>query len=238
MPGFIVNGQGSGPSSTLETARRHRWKFLTLDPIKDILLFAHKSGRPGPEFDKVIMHHGQDQIQFPGKNKWASIDVSFYQVVGAKNDVAGAIYEWWSKSVVDISKSRISLIKRTCELQLLDGVGDAVYIYMMYGCYISKVKPDDLDYTSSAISEITFTLEMDKVIEKSGKDPLKTVINKDAGNSQNPAPAGYNASGNLMSGAINSADDIARRNVSTPAPFDAAAAAGMGMEAMIPGRKP
>jgi hypothetical protein len=168
MPGFIVNGQGSGPSSTLETARQHRWKFTAFDPIKDIILFAHKSGRPGPEFDKIVMHHGQDQIQFPGKNKWASIEISFYQVVGGKNDVAGAVYEWWTKSVVNLLKSRINLIKRTCELQQLDSKGAGIYVYTMYGCYVSKVKPDDLDYSSSAINEITFTLEMDKAIETRG----------------------------------------------------------------------
>lgn len=168
MPGFIINGQGLGPDSTVETARRHRWKFTAFDPIKDILLFAHKCGRPGPEFDKIVMHHGQDQIQFPGKNKWPSIDISFYQTVGGKNDVAGAIYEWWTKSVVDLSKSKINLTKRTCELQQLDGKGAGIYIYTMYGCYVSKVKPDDLDYSSSAISEITFTLEMDKAIETRG----------------------------------------------------------------------
>lgn len=226
LPGFNINGQGSGPSSTIDTARQHRWKFTAFDPIKDILLFAHKCGRPGPEFDKIIMHHGQDHINFPGKNRWPPIEISFYQVVGGANDVAGAIYDWWTKSVVNLSKSKINLIKRTCELQQLDGKGVGVYVYTMYGCYVSKISPDDLDYSSSAISEITFTLEMDKATETRAAGSEQS--NPNAGTSQdtqNPAPSGLNASGRQDY----SADDRARQNASNPppVPFDAAAAAAV-----------
>lgn len=179
MPGFNINGQGSGPSSTIETARQHRWKFSVLSPIKNILLYAHKSGRPSPEFDKIVMHHGQDQINFPGKNKWPPIDISFYQVLG-KDDVAGTIYDWWRMTIIDISNSSVVGNKETCELQLLyganlGGVDTVAYTYRMFGCYISKVTPDALDYSSSAISEITFTLEIDKVIEIRGNSEAPLV---------------------------------------------------------------
>jgi hypothetical protein len=48
----------------------------------------------------------------------------------------------------------------------LDGEDNAIYRYTMYGCWPSKVTPDELDYASSKISEITFTLEMDKAKEE------------------------------------------------------------------------
>jgi hypothetical protein len=159
-----------------------------------------------------MIHHGQDQINFPGKNKWPSIDISFYQVLGGKNDVAGAIYEWWTRSVVDISKSKINLIKRTCELQQLDGSGVGVYIYTIYGCYISKVKPDDLDYSSSAISEITFTLEMDKAIETRGRAVLDQPVLDQPNGAASGTPVSTDAQSTRAPPHTYTADDIAREN--------------------------
>ena len=167
MPGFNIgeNNQAQQPGATVETARQHRWKFATLDAVKDILLYAHKAGRPKIEFDRAQLHHGQDVIWFPGKQKWLPIDISFYHVI-TNTDTAFQIYQWWSTKVIDISSSAINLTKQTCTLEMLNGVGAAIYRYTMYGCWPSKVTPDELDYTSSKISEVTITLEMDKAKEE------------------------------------------------------------------------
>lgn len=167
MPGFNIgnNNQAQQPGATVETARQHRWKFATLDPLKDILIYAHKSGRPKVEFDRAQLHHIQDVIWFPGKQKWLPIDVSFYHTIG-NTDGAFKIYQWWSTKVINIATSTIALEKQTCTLDMLDGKGASIYRYTMYGCWPSKVTPDDLDYTASKISEITFTLEMDKSKEE------------------------------------------------------------------------
>jgi hypothetical protein len=146
-------------------ARQHRWRFQTLDPLKDILLYAHKSGRPRVEIDRAQLHHGQDVIYFPGKQKWLPIDITFYHVV-ENVDAASKIYEWWSTNVISITQSRVNINKVNCVLQLLDANGSNIYEYTMHGCWPSKVTPDELDYASTKISEITFTLEMDKATEK------------------------------------------------------------------------
>jgi len=167
VPGFNIgqNNQVQQPGAAIETARQHRWKFATLDPLKDILIYAHKSGRPKVEFDKATLHYQQDCVYFPGKQKWTPIEISFYHVI-TNVDTAYQIYQWWSTGVVNINRSQINLRKRTCTLEMLNGIGDAIYRYTMYGCWPSKVTPDELDYTSSKISEITFTLEMDKSTEE------------------------------------------------------------------------
>ena len=164
LPGFNITAGNTGPKATVELARQHRWKFLTMEPLSSILIYAHKSGRPRVEFDRATLHYQQDQIYFPGKQKWSPIDISFYHVTG-NNDVAKKIYDWWSTGVVNISTSTLNLTKRMCELELLDGNGDGVYKYIMYGCWPSKVTPDELDYASTKICEVTFTLEMDKATE-------------------------------------------------------------------------
>jgi hypothetical protein len=147
-------------------ARQHRWKFETLDPLKDILIYAHKSGRPKVEFERGQMHHIQDVICFPGKQKWLPIDISFYHAIGSA-DVAFKIYQWWSTGILNIKASTlVGDPKATCTLELVDGNNTSTYKYTMYGCWPSKVTPDELDYTSSKLGEITFTLEMDKATEE------------------------------------------------------------------------
>lgn len=165
MPGFNISKNNQGPQATVETARQHRWQFATIDPLKDILIYAHKSGRPRVELDRATLHYQQDCVYFPGKNKWMPIDITFYHVVG-NTDVANKIYLWWSTGVINIRRSVIRLKKETCTLELLDGNGQSVYKYTMYGCWPSKVSPDELDYASTKIGEITFTLEMDKATEE------------------------------------------------------------------------
>ena len=167
LPGFNIGqkNQQQQPGATVETARQHRWKFATLDALKEILIYAHKAGRPKVEFDRAHLHHIQDVLLFPGKQKWLPIDISFYHVI-TNTDAAYQIYKWWSTKVIDINRSRINLSKQTCTLEMLNGEGTSIYRYTMYGCWPSKVTPDELDYTSSKISEVTFTLEMDKSKEE------------------------------------------------------------------------
>ena len=167
IPGFNIGNvfMSGRPAADIELARQHRWKFATLDPLKAILIYAHKSGRPKVEIDRAQLHHIQDVIWFPGKQKWLPIDVSFYHTVGS-TDAAFEIYKWWSTKVLDIERARINLTKQDCTLELLDAAGKSTYRYTMYGCWPSKVTPDELDYASSKIDEITFTLEMDKAREE------------------------------------------------------------------------
>lgn len=180
MPGFSILGgpifESWQPSANIETARQYRWLFTSIKPMQDICIYAHKTGRPKVEIDRATLHQQQDCIYFPGKQKWLPIEISFYHAITPKNqhhggvDVAYRIYKWWSTKVLDIKRSRVHLEKQTCRLELLDGAGSWAYRYTMYGCWISKVTPDELDYTSTKISEITFTLEMDKATEESSTD--------------------------------------------------------------------
>jgi len=174
VPGFHIDTGPFGqfgvfqPAATIELARQHRWRFATLEPLQGILIYARKSGRPKPEIDRATLHHMQDCIYFPGKQKWLPIEITFYHVFGTSEtgDVAKQIYKWWSTEVIDLKTSKINLKKKTCTLELVDGSGVALYKYTMYGCWISKVTPDELDYTSTKLGEITFTLEMDKATEE------------------------------------------------------------------------
>jgi hypothetical protein len=165
VPGFNIVKNTQGPTAKLEMARQHRWRFATIEPLNDILIYAHKSGRPKVEFDRATLHYQQDCIYFPGKQKWMPINITFYHIID-NVDSSIKIYEWWTQSVINITNSVISLKKQTCTLEMLDGSGSAVYLYTMYGCWPSRITPDDLDYSDTNISEVIFTLEMDKATEE------------------------------------------------------------------------
>jgi len=193
MPGFNICGSGKGPPGVVETARKHRWRFVALNKDfnnnggLDLLIFAYKATRPRPEIDKITMHHGQDEAYFPGKNRWAPITITFYEVlkqsgnfsfeqdfasVSMTDAPAEAIYKWWGQAVINLQRSHIVTddVKKKCELDLLDGVGRAVWGYKMHGCWPSNVDPADLDYADSGILDVTFTLVYDKCEEEGPRE--------------------------------------------------------------------
>lgn len=191
MPGFAIPGGGGAregaPSSVRETARKHRWLFeieprqgtsrSSLDQL-GFTIYAHKATRPSPEIDSVTIHHSQDEIYTPGKNRWAPIEVSFYEVLGRSGNItADFIYQWWSRDVIQITKSRIAgvgdgiKVKRRCVLTQLNGYGRANHCYILYGAWPEKVTPDDLNYDDSAICELTIRLRYDKAAEHTVSNP-------------------------------------------------------------------
>lgn len=182
--GFVGGIEGNAIPATLETSRVHRYALTIFEPLENVLIFSHKCNRPSPEIDRITMHHGQDEIYWPGKNRWNPIEISFYEGHLSPNcdTVADKIFEWWSSNVVDINNSRIvPLFKRDCTLDLLNGGIDgglvAVHRYRMLGCWPSKVTPTSLTYSESDIAEITVKLEMDKCLEEKNPNCGQQALN-------------------------------------------------------------
>lgn len=182
MPGFkIAFPKNTGcpdpgelpeaPSATIETSRVYRFAFSVLSPLKSILLICHKSDRPSPEVDQMVWHHGQDEINWPGKNRWSPIEVTFYQGHLSPNSdsVCAALYKWYGETMINLRESRLNTkFKETCTLDLLDGKRKSVHQYLMYGCWPSKITPDSLNYAETAIAESTVRVVYDKCEEKAG----------------------------------------------------------------------
>lgn len=178
MPGFAIPLNGTGckavppdplaPNARMETSRVYRYQFNIFQPLDKIKVICHKSDRPIPEIDRITMHHGQDEIYWPGKNRWRPIEITFYEGHLAPNtdSTCKAIYDWWSKNVVNIAFSQIvTKFKQNCSLQMLDGNRNPVWTYSMYGCWPSLITPSSLNYSESEIAEVTVRVEMDKCVE-------------------------------------------------------------------------
>lgn len=168
MPGFNINGQDSGPSNTVEYSRRNRYLFQAISPLtSSILVHAFKATRPTPIIDPIVMHHGQDEIKWPGKIRWEPLEITFYQAHDSGSDkVAEELFNWWANQVIDIKRSRINTqFKGNAVLLLLNGNGSPVWQYDIYGIWPKRTAPDSLDWGESGFSTTTVTLEFDKAIE-------------------------------------------------------------------------
>mgnify|MGYP005817984413 CR=1 FL=1 len=181
MPGFNIAGTSAGqPPNTVETARSHRYIFSVLEPMKDVLLYAHKASRPSFEADIIKIHSGQDRIYRPGQHFWKPLEITFYEAVIGHygpaapnvpfNNTSDFIYGWWQGSMIDTTSSRQydptgSLYKKECILEMLDGDGNTIWKYNLYGCWPSKVLPSDLSYKETDIADLSVTLQIDRAVE-------------------------------------------------------------------------
>lgn len=167
---------------------------LSIDPgvgSTNLLLFAYKATRPVPEIDEITIHNGQDEIYRPGKNRWKPIEITFYErLTGTESRFASSqdlndqaarlIYRWWGGTpdglvggVVHLDVSSVGApgggaldYQKPCQLQMLDGLGNAVWTYYMADCWPVRVTPSDLSYADTEIASITVTLRYNKAIER------------------------------------------------------------------------
>jgi len=179
MPGFNIQAQGCGgggggnsrANPNTEVARNHRYLLETIGPLTPFACYAKKCSRPSMEVDKIIMHHGQDEISMAGKQRWNPIEITFYEVVQGISVVAQALHQWAGKQTIDINSSSVgsqSAYKKDCMLAMLDGQGSPIWMYKMLGCWPSKISPCELSYTDTELAEVTVTLEINKAIEVGG----------------------------------------------------------------------
>lgn len=173
-----------GPTHKVEVGRKHRYKFETFPPFGDstsgILLYGHKCGRPTIEVDVIKIHHGQDEIYRPGKQRWMPFDITFYEIYKGDssewfqtNETAQMIYDWWASTMIDTTIALHGNVRdyyKDAILQLLDGSGSLAYEYYLYDCWPSKITPSDLAYAESALSEITVTICYNKAKESGNND--------------------------------------------------------------------
>ncbi len=176
MPGFNIGNQGEGPPNTQETSRKNRYLVKVMNPLStDLLFFARKVTIPEVEIDRVVMHHKQEEIYLPGKHHIQTCEVRFYRIHDHGGDKAAReIYNWWSRSVIDIEHSSLAandqgtFDKKNAEIHLLDGSGITIYKYLLYGIWPHKMSPDSLDFSDSSIAEIGVTFNVDKIKEEPG----------------------------------------------------------------------
>ena len=171
-----------GPPNVLETARKYRFALQGFKPteyVSPYLNFNVKSiQRPKVQFEEIVIHSGQDEIYRPGKTKWQPIEMVFYETLSSqqRNSMAYSMYDWWSRRLINIADStqRLSGLMTqnpttgfyfNAQVEMLDGVGNVSWSYILYECWPTAVTPGDLDYSSTDIAETAVTLRYNKAAE-------------------------------------------------------------------------
>lgn len=181
MPGFSITSQeGIAPSPFVETARSYRWRveFLTLgtiDPNRELNLYAYSVSRPVWECDQIVMYNRQNEIKLPGKYRWGTIDLKFYEKVTDAdkiNSVAEVIKKWRENVIFNFRDHSIRTIenvnRQSMRIILLDGHGRNIWGYKLFMPFPIKIEPSTMDYATSEISSTVVTLAFSGVLE--GKD--------------------------------------------------------------------
>lgn len=171
MPGFVIGGQGSadldeGIANTIETKRRHRWIFETIDgePISAPMLLLLKSAqRPHYTAEVAELHHNQEVAKFAGKQTWEPITLTWYD---GEQDPNVSVRAWnWLNTVVNISQVTVetpATYKRTATMSMLDGQGEPAERWQMFGVWPKEVNWSDVDYTNTEIQEFEVIFEYDR----------------------------------------------------------------------------
>ncbi len=169
MPGFNIQGTGGELNALYEVGRAHRWRVSiiggapTID--RDVTLAALSVTRPSPEFEKITIHHKQNEVHLPGKSKWGPMDIVFYELITEQLSALTAqeIFSYWARQVIDLDNNQLVLgqFKRIINIDQIQGEGAGVTSWQCYGAWPMKVEPSELNYSSSELSTIKVTFSID-----------------------------------------------------------------------------
>ena len=168
MPGFIINGSGGPdqPPNTIETKRKHRWVFESIadTPMEsNILLLLKSATRPHFTLEEPQLHHNQEVAYFAGKQTWETITLTWYD--GEQDpDVSRAAFEW-VQSIVDLQSIQVNPpaeYKKTGNLLMLDGTGQPIERWQIFGIWPKEVNWGDLDYSDTEIMTFEVIFRYDR----------------------------------------------------------------------------
>ena len=172
MPGFRIGGnQGCGddsqpPFNTVEPKRKHRWVFRNIGTLDySFLVFLLKCNRPKFTFEKAEMHHNQEVAYFAGRQKWDTLKMTFYDV--EQPDSSQGLWNWL-QTVVNIKTACVadpSVYKlNDSNLEVIDGMGQPVEQWSLYGAWPADINWQELDYGSNDILQCDVEVSYDRAM--------------------------------------------------------------------------
>jgi hypothetical protein len=169
MPGFNVNGRGTGPSNTLEVGRKHRFRVFISFADEEMQLNVKSITLPSVEYDEMVAHNGADYITLGGKHKYKPIDIVFYEALTASNDsmVNRLIF---NKLPNVVNNELASKFKKndfggygfTTIITREDGEGLGYLNYILYECQIATYDPGELSYADNELSEVKVSVKYNR----------------------------------------------------------------------------
>jgi hypothetical protein len=171
MPGFSINGGGSGisPDNKAEFNRNHRWrieKFGLPDGAlagnaggaRNLKLYAKSIQLPSLTFEEEKIKGANSYYKIAKRAEWQDVTVKFYDVYGLHKLFRAWQDEIWTE---DDGIKGPSNYKGEPQFLLLGGTGSINQFFTLHGAYPKKVDHGDLSYDNSDIKLITVTYSYD-----------------------------------------------------------------------------
>lgn len=174
-------GMGDLGSPELVFKRQFRWTFeiqycFNSEVPKTVPEnFVKSASRPKIEIDELEINYLNGVIWIPGKAKWQTINVTYYDVAGSGISVqnTSSLFGWLA-SIYDISDpvnlpmgSKQADYEGEARLYLYDGCGTAVEGWLMAHMWPTNIDFGELDMDGNEICTVELTLRYSEVQYKS-----------------------------------------------------------------------
>ena len=128
--------------------------------------FEVSASRPKMTNERKEVAYKQLTTYYKGKTKCEPMTIKFRDVIGPS--VFQKILQWQRQHTDFISGcgGYASNYKKTLQLVMEDGCGNAVQKFILYGCFLTEVDGGELDQTSDDIAEVQITVSYDYFIQE------------------------------------------------------------------------
>jgi hypothetical protein len=165
----IPMGIGALGFSNLVFKKQHRFTFELFNICGNKTVPAHyvkKASRPNLDIDEVELNYLNATTWMPGKAKWQTMNVSYYDVATAD---AAPLFSWLA-SVYNLTNpvtlemgSARSDYTATGVLKIWDGCGSLIETWTMSDMWPTNIDFGEVAYESSEICTIELTLRYSQV---------------------------------------------------------------------------
>jgi hypothetical protein len=145
--------------------QKHRWLFqipdISASGIKSIP--PSKAARPGISFTEHTMPHLTENIIFPGRPEWKTINLVLYETKhGEKHPIFN-----WLKEIYDPNKGTYTAScdgfkKYIASLVHYDGCGNVIEIWLFENIWPQNIEFGDVDMASADIITCDLTMRYDR----------------------------------------------------------------------------
>lgn len=144
-----------------EPKRAFRW-IVEIDGMDAFL--AQTIGRPQANGEETIVPYMNSQQKFAGKMKPNDLEIKFVDAIAPSQTQKA----WeWARLIFEPETGRAGYkaqYAKTVVLKLLSPTGEVVEKWKLINAWPKAVKPDDLDYSTEAVLNVSMTLAYDRAL--------------------------------------------------------------------------
>ena len=185
---FTVPISGAGSQGTLMPRLRYRFRailenFGVTTPRSEITKNVMNITRPTASFENQVIDVYNSKINVLGKHTWDPVTINLRDDVNG--EMTRRVGEQMQKQFDFFEQmSSVSGVdyKFTCKYEVLDG-GNGAYepvvleTWELYGCYLTSVNYNDLNYSTSEPATVSMTMRYDNAVQT----PLGTGLGTSVG---------------------------------------------------------